>query len=61
MSAHALREIARNKFREAVIQEGQLLASRSMDTLDVMRLRQGICKGLETAVRLLDEAYQEIE
>ena len=61
MSAHALREIARRKFREVVAQEWQNLAYRSTDTLDVIRLRQGTCHGLETAIRLLDEAYQEIE
>ena len=59
MSAQALRDTLRRRLKDASDQEAGLLATRTEDPLDAMRLRQGVIKGLGAASALLDEAYRE--
>lgn len=60
MSAHALKALTRDKVGREIDQYVDALVERSGDTLDAMRLNQGIVQGMRTALKLQEDAYKEI-
>jgi hypothetical protein len=59
MSAHALRDETRIRLMAAMDEHKTLLAMRSDDTNEQMRVRQGIAQGIEMAIQILNETYRE--
>ena len=60
MSAQALRELVHRDVRKKKDEYMAALVERSEDTLDQMRLSQGIIQGLDLALDVMDEAYRKI-
>ena len=60
MSAQGLKELTRRETDKMREQHLEALVGRTEDTLDQMRLNQGIVIGMQMVLDAMDEAYKKI-
>lgn len=58
--SYALKQAAQIKFAEAIGEITDILVERTGDSLDQMRVNQGVIFGLRRAGELLDDALKEM-
>lgn len=58
--SYALKNAANVRIRAMIDAEAEFLVARTGDTLDEMRLRQGVVLGLHMAEQAIDDAMRDL-